>query len=336
MQLQLKQCVWIISFLLAAVGISGLPALAASTHLRTTLTVGCSPGPNNYHTIQDAVNAAGENYTIKVCKGKYSENVNINDATMHGAPPFDSLDGLQIVAQEGVQLHCPGAGNNSTHGSGFDLHSYAITITGFDIEDCASAISVEYRFAGEKFSNNTLHNNVVGISFNGESYLDTVVDNEIFRNSGDGVFDFGTGGDTIVDNYIHDNGGNGIQISTTAIVVGGVYTALITDNEIEQNAGNGVYLNNANYVLVNQNMLSENGNDGLYLNTSFVALVFGNEADQNHNIGIEASSGSHGSTFEDNSMDKNLAYDASDHDTNHWYDNSCASFTAGAHCDAVI
>jgi len=338
MRFQLKPYVWLVGLLLLVAGAFAVPVSAGTTPLHTTLTVGCSK--TSFKTIQAAVNAAGGGYTIEVCKGTYQENVNINDATMHGVPPFDTLDGLHVEA-DGVQvyLECPGTGSPASHGSGFDLHANRVTIAGFHIEDCASAISVEATYGGELFEENTILANVVGISFNNAAGDNSVVHNEICNNTGDGVFDNGAQGDYIFGNNVHDNGGNGIQVSNTASVVlgpGGAYSAVIVDNDAEHNTGNGLYFNNADNARVGWNKLSKNGNDGLYSNTSDFSGIGGNDADQNLNNGVELSSQSGGNVILDNRMQKNgngtTTVDATDHDSNTWISNHCTTTGGTAIC----
>src|ERR1700733_6309373 len=132
MQCQSKRYSSVFGLVLATVVVFALSASAATPigpPVHPMLYVNCSLHPSSLHTLQEAVNAAGGGYTIEVCAGYFTENVNINDATMHGAPPFDTLDGLQIVGEEAVTLRCPHYGV----GSGFDLHASGVTIQGIDI-----------------------------------------------------------------------------------------------------------------------------------------------------------------------------------------------------------
>lgn len=266
----------------------------------------------------------------------------MNDATKHGAAPFNTLDGLHIVAKPGVKLVCPGTGPLSSRGSGIDLHASNVTIEFLDVDDCASGISVEANYGGELIAGNRLDDNVIGISINngiptGQTIFNqngnnSVVFNQIFSNSGDGVFDFQAQGDYFTGNIVHDNGGNGIEISTTLTAAGGEYSAVITANDVEHNAANGVYLNHADDANIRDNILTENGNDGLYLNQSFNSGIAANDADENQNNGMEVNSASAANIFQDNRMKKNTNSDAADHDSSLWINNHCTTTGGSATC----
>jgi len=269
---------------------------------------------------------------IEVCAGNFFENVNINDATMHGAPPFNTLDGLQIVGEEAVTLRCP----HSPPGSGFDLHANGVTIQGFDISNCASAISVEAGYGRERFTQDSLHDNGIGISFNRSSGDNSVVNNAIYGNWGDGVFDFEPLGDYITSNTVQGNGGNGIELSTTVGVNGSgtcYYSTVISGNEAVGNYSNGVYLNNADCGNIKQNTLLANGQDGVFLNTSEYSVVTANDAVRNGNDGIELNSASTLNSLVNNTMQFNRAFDAADHGSgNTWTNDHCKTTSGAAVC----
>ena len=342
MQRQCTRYIWAFSLVLVTVMVFASSASAVpnpvTSPLHPTLYVRCANQAGSFHSIQDAVNAAGGGYTIKVCEGTYYEQVNVNDATKTSP---STLDGLQILADEGVKLQCLSGAPPVR--SGFDLHANDVTIAGFDISQCDSAISVEASYGGGRFSLNNIHNNQVGISFNRSSGYNSVVDNIIHDNSGDGVFDYTPGGDFISSNLIHENGTNGVEISSTIILVGIVVTkeicysasALIVDNVVTDNKNDGVYLNYADCGQVQGNVLSENGSDGLQLNSSRNAQVIANDADKNGNDGIELNSGSTLNVLLDDRMEDNTAFDAGDHSSspgNLWTNNHCVTTSGTAVC----
>lgn len=339
---QCKPYIWAFSLVLATVSVFGSSVSASpdpvTAPLHPTLYVRCANQPGSFLHIQDAVNAASGGYTIKVCEGMYYEQVNVNDATKTSP---STLDGLQILADEGVKLQC--TSTDPPVRSGFDLHANDVTIAGFDISQCDSAISVEASYGGGRFSLNNIHNNQVGISLNSSSGYNAVVDNIIHDNSGDGVFDYSAGGDYIFSNLIQENGTNGVEISTTYILVGVVLTkevcyapsALIVDNQIKDNKNDGVYLNHVECGQVQGNILSENGSDGLQLNSSLDAQVIANDADKNGNDGIELNSGSVRNVMLDDRMEDNTAFDAGDHSSspgNLWSNNHCVTTSGTAVC----
>jgi hypothetical protein len=254
---------------------------------------------------------------VEVCAGNFAENVYV----------LNTMDGLQIVGEEAVTLRCPQYGS----GSGFDLFASGVTIQGFDISNCASAISVEYQVGGERFTQNTIHNNGIGISFNTSSGDNTVVNNAIYYNSGDGVFDYSAKGDYITSNTVQGNGGNGIEISTSFCSP----ATVVSGNEAVGNSSNGVYLNTDQCVNVKQNTLLSNGNDGLDLNATMQSVVTANDAAGNRNDGIELSSSSIHDSIVNNTMQMNRAFDAGDHSsggTNLWTGDHCKTTSGAAVC----
>ena len=333
---QAKPYLWLCLVLLL-VSAAFAPASAGKTPpAHPTLTVGCKAGPGNYATIQSAVDNAGGGYTIQICAGTYKENVNINDATKHLPAPLDTLDGLRIEAADGTKLKCP----TKWVGSGFDLHAHGVSIKNIVVEDCGVAISVEFGFGGERFSQDSLHDNGIAIAFNGGVGNSSVINCEIFSNSGDGVFDF----QSVLPNFyfsneVENNGGNGIEISS-----GFFASAFVFNNDLNHNSQNGIYINNADGLEIKWNTAENNGNDGIYINgQDEFAIVEANDADRNQNIGIEASSSSANNVFLENRMENNVAFDASDHSTsNSWTtnpvtgnnDNRCHNFTAAAFCQS--
>jgi hypothetical protein len=306
-----------VGFVLVTLAVFAVSAVASAPPDHPTVFVGVCGSPS-YPTIQAAVDAANAGWTITVCKGTHTENVNVNDAVK-------LYDGLRIEAGDGSKLSCP----TPLTGSGFDLHANHVEILGFDITGCASAISVEAGYGGELFQNNSLHGNVVGISFNSSSGNNSVINNEIFDNTGNGIFDYEPLGDYFFSNGVHNNGGNGIEISSGSCVVSCAY---IVGNRATQNGSNGVYLNNASNVEVKWNRLTRNGNNGLDANTSTGDEIVANEADRNGSNGIQTHSTSTGINLTDNRMTKNKNVDAMDNDANTWTNNHCTTTGGSATC----
>jgi len=74
--------------------------------------------PNNYTTIQGAVNAAGDYDTILVYPGTYTENVDVNKK-------------LNITSTEGASVTYVKAAASNDHV--FDIQSNNVNISGFNI-----------------------------------------------------------------------------------------------------------------------------------------------------------------------------------------------------------
>jgi parallel beta-helix repeat protein len=357
MHFKVKPYVCLVGLLLMAAGVFAVPASAGSTQIDDEVDVNCHKGDTKM--IQTAIDSAKQGTTVKVCGGTYKENVHINIAAN------SQLNGLHVEASGSVHLECPGSGPNASHGTGFELHASNVTIEGFDVEDCDIAIAVLPNSStsgngGEIIEDNTLCSNDIGISITNvtptgltivnENGKNSIVHNEICKNAGDGIFDFGAQGDYIFGNNIHDNGGNGVEISTTPDVIctvalqcGGEYSAVIVDNVVEENGSgatpplHGVLLNTANNVLVRGNRLSENANDGLHINPGSGSEVAANDAHQNGNDGIEASSTASGNLFIENRMEKNTSADAADHNgANVWINNDCDTASGFATNPCVV
>jgi parallel beta-helix repeat protein len=308
MKLRMNHWIWIISVLFITIGVSGVPSGAVSLHV--TRLVGCGAG--SYANIQTAVNAASTNDTIKVCKGKYFENVNV------------TVDGLRIVGGGVAQLECPGKA-----GVGFDLNAYEISVEEFSVGDCDTGIAVEPHSGGNSIISDNIHDNGVGLALNSSNGLNTVTNCDINKNRADGIFDYGAFFDTFTDLSVHNNAGNGVEISTNIAFV------RIANSVIQNNGADGVYLQHSQFMLVSGNTLSQNGNDGLELNAAYQAYIFGNDLDQNKHTGGEAHSSTTSSTFDNNRAVSNNVFNFSDADGNNWFENSCPAGTTGGSATCI-
>ncbi len=195
--------------------------------------------PDNYPTIQEAINHANTGDKVFVRSGTYHENVVVNKSLLVvGESKFSTIiDGrlsgyVVTVTAENVTLcgfrvtnssySCAGIFLNSTrhskiadntvtnsfYGVNFDCASYNSL---FDCEIEGSLHSgVAFKFdAGIKseFENqvyrNNIHNNQIGIYFDGIAYNNTISCNELVNNSiGIDFFFWGDGYNTIIQNNI--------------------------------------------------------------------------------------------------------------------------------------
>jgi len=160
---------------------AGLPQTA---HAATTIYV-----PDNYPTIQAAVDAASPGDTIIVRAGTYIENVQLSKSiTLKG-------EGMPVVD----------AGGN---GSAIMITASGCTIEGFEVTNCGATW---FEDAGIRVqsANNTVRNNAARNNFCHGIYLfnanGNVISNNTVRNNGQGIYLRNSGDNTLRENDVDNN-----------------------------------------------------------------------------------------------------------------------------------
>jgi len=237
-------------------------ALTATQAVATTIYV-----PDDYLTIQGAVDAASPGDTIIVRVGTYVENVKIetNDLTIIG----ENGSSMTVVQAENPGDHVFEIHADDVHLSGFSITGATEWIEG---EGAAKGINVRYSH-GTVLDNNDVYGNKEGIvlynCYDCTVYSNTIFDHEhsygiwvsfgsgnliddnFLRNNSTGIYLHSTRGNTLSGNDLRENGYRAISIDDFAGA--GSEANVITRNSIEAgrwairfrwSSNNTFYLNN--------------------------------------------------------------------------------------------
>ena len=226
-------------------------------------------GPADFHTIQEAINAANSGDIISVHNGIYYENVVVNKANL-------TLIG---EGRENTIIDGGGAGNVVTIGGSI--------VNGFTIRNGDGG----YYGGGIRITGNaSIENNIIvnnseeGIYSGSSQARPHISGNVIANNSGTGIMlYYGTVHHIISDNVITGNGWHGIGQWASG-------NNTILRNIIENNLGPGIFSEFGNNIIGN-NFVAANGrvHNGIDFRTGIKApsnnIVFGNTI-KNHTKGI--------------------------------------------------
>lgn len=267
--------------------------------------------PQDYRTIQEAIDAAGSGAVISVDAGTFSENVLISKSglTLRGAGGRTVLDGS---GRFGIGIHVRGASG--------------VEVSGFVVQGFERGIVLENaRDSRVRF--NEVRNS-----------LDKQPPNDLFE----GIVLIASHGNEINDNFSHDNGHDGIML------IGGSSGNFIRANHTYDNGaqtapgltGCGINLVGANDNQIEANEVLRN-HWGIHLTgTSRGNRVSGNRAHENGRAGIASRAVASGNVIEQNQATgnggMNLApsgsFDLFDEGPldNEWRGNQGRGNTAGA------
>jgi hypothetical protein len=207
--------------------------------------------PDNYSTINAAVDHASSGDTVLVKRGTYNENLLINKS-------------LTVMGEESENTIVIGTGGfNRGQSTVFTLAADHVKISGFTIEslnystasDHATGISVE----GDNctITGNNIRNTYYGIFCSLQSST-TISRNNITSNFKDGIRFCGGSLNKISENDIAGNAKSGIAIE-------GYSNTISRNNITNNNIGIGIA---SSYSLVFGNILTGNSNSGLYFASS--------------------------------------------------------------------
>jgi parallel beta-helix repeat protein len=232
--------------------------------------------PDDYSTIQAAVNAANPGDTIIVRDGTYTENVDVNK------------DYLTIKSENGAEATIVQAANSGDHV--FEVTADYVDISGFTVTGAIGAAGIRLHGSySDKieycdFHQNIISNNYVGIwlfySLNnnitdnavnsnksGIAALDetcsnnSITRNDIHSNAGAGIDLFCSSWNKITENSVYSNG-DGILISTSPSPYSSGYNELM-GNHIYSNNNYGIYLRSKNCKLANNTIENNKYNFGM-------------------------------------------------------------------------
>jgi len=178
--------------------------------------------PDDYPTIQDAINNADETSRILVRSGIYEENVviDVDLLTLHGEDKDTTIiDGSG--SDNVIKVKRLAGGTNI---SGFTIHNSGIGYAGVNISSRYNTII-----------NNIIIDNGDGIQLN-RSSGNLIQDNQIINNEGDGLWLHRSHANNITGNIINDNGDNGIEFNFSSLGTS------FDDNEVSEHSKCGIYL----------------------------------------------------------------------------------------------
>ena len=253
--------------LIAWVIILTLVFFLASAMVVSALTIHV---PDDYVTIQKAVNASNEGDMIIVRDGTYSENINVNKR-------------LTIRSENGSAFTTVIAANPKNHVftvSADYVNINGLTITGttsHDFTDYAAGIYLEL---GTDYSNISDNN----VSYNGDGiWLWNSSNNIIANNTANSNINIGifivsiSDNNTILNNIVNFNNLSGIELwgSNNNMIV----------NNIASGNDRGIYLWDSSENTISNSNADSNKNYGIYLLTSQNNMLQ-NNAISNNNYGI--------------------------------------------------
>jgi parallel beta-helix repeat protein len=231
--------------------------------------------PDDYTTIQAAVDNASAGGTIIVRDGTYNENVDVNKR-------------LTIRSENGSDSTIVTAANSSY--SVFKVTADYVTISGFTVTEATEYLDTSgiYLIDADycNIYDNKASNNEAGIYLYNSSN-NTIKNNAVNSNEGTGiVLDMSSKCNTITNNTASTNGvGIGLGRFTSSNIV--------TDNKLMNNNGDGgIYLySSCDNKLINNN--ASNNNYGIYLIHSSNNTITGNTAFNNTDYDFYSDEGSH-------------------------------------------
>lgn len=221
-----------------------LSSATQSLHLRTTNAnnVNSLTVPDEYSTIQNAINTANDGDTIRVKKGTYNGALEVNKSvSLVGEDASTTI----INGQSETQYLFP-SGRPT-----ISIYAPNVVLSGFNITNCDVAISIEN--SGIHLTGNNIDNNMKGLSGGGSNTV--VSGNNITNNLGGISF---AGQDSIFSNNLFYNNYNALGISSCKNI--SLYNNKIINN------GAGLALSSASNLIVSNNKIVGNlvmyGNHG--------------------------------------------------------------------------
>ena len=250
--------------------------------------------PDDYPTIQGAVNAAFENDIIFVRNGTYGAVVVVKALSLIGESAQSTvIDGGGLASIVAI-------GANNVNISGFTIRNSGTNSAGIRLE---SAVHFNINITG-----NNITNNYVGIWLDSSSNC-SVNRNNITTNIEYGVYlGFSSNYNTVTGNNITNNGyGFGFEYSSNCNIV--------TGNNITANTHDGITLDSSSNNSISGNSITANNQDGIGLDFSYNNTIFGNKIIANAFDGVWLGSSTN-NTISENKMAENsrgIAIDSSSH-----------------------
>jgi parallel beta-helix repeat protein len=256
--------------------------------------------PDDYMTIQEAINAANSGDTIFVKARVYYENIVVNKTVaLIGENRRNTvIDGNEIGIAINVTASNVVVSGFTVRGGGYGWPSGGIYIDG-----CTNVTIQNNTIANNNHGvilreadNNTVTENSITSNHYYDIYLcefsnNNTISGNIITASYEGIYLDSSNNNTICKNCIINNDSNGIRVESSK-------NNTICENNIASNGiasyyyGRGIYLGAAHNNTVSRNNIADNG-EGLYLGSSDGNHITKNNITDNwSSYGVEISSGS--------------------------------------------
>jgi parallel beta-helix repeat protein len=298
---------------LAALFVSIFLLSSTQVMAASTITV-----PDDYPTIQEAVDAASDGDTITVREGTYNENVDVTKQ-------------LTIISENGADSTTVTAADEEDHV--FYVTAEYVTIDGFTVTGATgmdeSQANEEEKgragiFLGDGAGHCTISDNIVFSNYYGirltSSSDNTISNNEVHSNTMEGIYlwtncnnnvidgntaysNGGHGGiflwlncknNVITNNYCHSNPDHGIKIHESSD------NTLIENNLCVDNGGTGIFVGFSDNNVVKDNTVISGPELGIILRVANDNLVINNNCSYNGMTGIALDFANYGNTIKDN------------------------------------
>jgi nitrous oxidase accessory protein len=208
-------------------------------HIQQTLTV-----PDDYATIQAAINAANKGDIVFVRSGTYIENVVVNRT-------------ISLVGEAAETTIIDGNGTRPV----VIIETDDVTITSFTLQNApydVDALSV--RSSGNHISHNIVTNSGFGIAIDRAGERNTIVNNQVISNWASGIHVMGYN-NTVYRNHVTQSHYTGITL-----LGGGNHS--VTENVIADTAEKGLCISDSLNNTICQNTVAGNG-VGVYLLSNY-------------------------------------------------------------------
>jgi parallel beta-helix repeat protein len=237
------------------------------------VSIGCASAatiyvPDNFTTIQQAVNNATPNDIIIVRDGTYTENVDVN------------VNHLTIKSENGSDSTIVQAANPDD--DVFEITADYVNISGFTVEGWRAAIYLSNVYHCN-ISNNSASNNSEGIYFESSSN-NTIINNIINSNKG-GIELWLSSNNMVMNNTVNSNKYHGIRLENSN-------NNTLTNNTASLNNDGGIELEKSSNNMVMTNTVNLNKGEGIYLESSSHSNTITNNTALNNNYGIRLESSS--------------------------------------------
>jgi len=254
-------------------------------------------GPADFHTIQDAINAASSKDIIYVYSGTYFENVVVN----------------KTVSLIGENRDTTFIDANKT-GAVVYVTANDVIIKGFSIRNSGQWYFGIYLADGDNgtIQYNNVMNNWYGIGLSWSS-SNMIFGNNVIANNEDAIFLGSSSYNNISGNNITNNG-IGFWISWSS------NNNVVSENNIIANERQGIMLDKSSNNIISVNNIISNKACGVYIRESSDNHIFGNYI-SNDGVGIYLNGSSNNMIFHNNFIDngKHVLIDGSFYNT--WDDD---------------
>jgi parallel beta-helix repeat protein len=236
--------------------------------------------PDDYPSIQDAINNADQDVIIYLAPGVYNENIIIDKSIkLFGEDKETTIlngEGLEnhIIRIDADNVEIAGLTimNTDIAKSGIRIYGNFSNIHDNKIINCGGGIEV-YWSNSNYLEFNEFIDNSWGIFISGSSRNEIIQNYFIENNYG---IEIGISSAFIHSNNFHNNYDNGILLTQTMSVV-------IDSNNFYNNNGSGIIIFSSSYISIFDNLIESNNIDGISLHKSTNNNIFSNLITDNNN-----------------------------------------------------